>query len=391
MQPMNNERTRVVRHALAAATAALALLGLAACDRTPDVIKIGVAQPLSGNLKTLGQDMLNGAKMAADEINAAGGLRVGDKRVQLEVVSQDDKADTAAGEAAARALVEAGVTVAIANLNSGVSIAAAPIYATAGIPQFAISTNPKFTQLSLPTTLRLVANDNLQSRAMGEYAAQLPEAERFAVVDDNTPYGKGLADDAAKAIAGRGKTITVRKSLDDKTVDFAALVGEMAAAKTDVIVTTLSDFQVEAMVLELAKTGQSRMRILGGDTIKTDKLQKVAQQVQAIYATSPIIEPREFVNGAKFLASFNTRFKSDPVYGAHYAYDTVYLVADAITRNGSVDKEKLLQRLKTFDGSAPVTGSLRFRSDGEQRYGAIAVYELKGGQWVPLMRSDRWE
>ena len=390
MQLTKLGQTRVVRTAMAALVGTSMAIGLTGCDRTPDTVKIGVGQPLSGNLKALGQDMLNGAQMAADEINAAGGVRVGGKRVRLEVVSQDDKADAKAGEAAAHALVEAHVIVALAHLNSGVSIAAAPVYAQAGIPQFAISTKPAYTQLNLPTTLRLVANDNLQARAMGEYAAQLSRAERFAVVDDSTPYGKGLADDAGAAIVARGKKIAVRQSLDDKTAEFAALVAELAKTNTDVVVTTLSDFQVEALIQQMNKAGLSRIRILGGDTIKTDRLQKVAGLVQAIYATSPIIEAREFANGAKFLASFRERYKGEPVYGAHYAYDAVHLVADALTRNGSVDKAQLLERLKTFDGSAPVTGSLRFGPDGEQRYGAIAVYELRAGQWSPLMRSDRW-
>jgi len=387
---MHLSRLRGSRVGAAMAVVLVAVLGLTGCQRTPDTVKIGVAQPLSGNLKALGQDMLNGANMAADEINAAGGVRVGGQRVRLEVVSQDDKADAQAGKAAAEALVDAGVTVALAHLNSGVSIAAAPIYADAGVPQFAISTKPAYTQLNLPTTLRLVANDDLQARAMGEYAAQLAGAERFAVIDDSTPYGKGLADDAGAAIAGRGKKIAVRQSLDDKTVEFGPLVAELGRANVDVVVTTLSDFQVEAMVQQLARAGLARMRILGGDTIKTDRLQKVGGQVRAIYATSPIIEAREFLNGAQFLTRFRERFKGEPVYGAHYAYDMVHLVADALTRNGSIDKVRLLARLKSFDGSAPVTGSLRFRDDGEQRYGAIAVYELRGGRWTPLMRSDRW-
>jgi branched-chain amino acid transport system substrate-binding protein len=388
---MDLSRTGGVRAVCAVMVlAAVATIALAGCQRTPDTLKVGVGQPLSGNLKALGQDMLNGAQMAADEINAAGGVRLGSQRVRVEIVAQDDKADAKAGEAAATALVDAGVLVALAHLNSGVSIAAAPIYAKAGVPQFAISTKPAYTQLNLPTTLRLVANDKLQSRAMGEYAAQLTGAERFAVIDDNTPYGKGLADDAAASITARGKKVASRHSLDDKTVEFTALVAEMAGAKVDVIVTTLSDFQVEALIKQLVKAGLTQMRILGGDTIKTDRLLKAGGQVGAIYATSPIIEAREFSNGAKFLADFRERFKGEPVYGAHYAYDTVHLVADALMRNGSLDKAQLLQRLKTFDGSAPVTGSLRFRPDGEQVYGAIAVYELRGGQWTPLMRSDRW-
>lgn len=375
---------------LACAVAAAALV--AGCSREPATVKVGVGQPLSGPLGALGQDMVNGAKMAIDEINEKGGVRMGSGRVKLELVTADDKADAKAGEAGAQTLVDAGVTVVLAHLNSGVSMAAAPIYAKAGVPQLAISTKPAYTQMGLPTTLRLVANDALQARAMGSYAAQLAGAQRFAVADDGTPYGKGLADDAAGEIKKQGRDVALRQSFDDKLTDFNAFVGEMKKANVDVLVTTLNDYQVEALVKQANAAGFSKLRILGGDTIKTDKLAKVASQVAAIYATSPIVEAREFPNGKPFLAGFRQRFKGEPVYGAHYAYDAVYLVADALARNDSADRTKLLERLKnpSFDGQAPVTGSMRFGADGEQRYSAVAVYLLRDGAWLPQIRSDRW-
>ncbi len=379
---------RAARIAAFAGMGSLALL--AGCDRTPDTVKIGVAQPLSKGLTALGQDMVNGAKMAVDEINAAGGVNVHGKKVMLALVTADDQGNTDAGDAAAKKLVDEGVEVAIADLNSGVSIHAAPIYAAADIPQLAISTKPEFTKLGLPTTLRLVASDDLQSKALGSYAAQLPGVEHYAVVDDGTPYGKGLADQAAKVLGDLGKKVEVRKSLDDKTVQFDALVADMATNKTDLLVTTLSDFQVDALMTQAAKAGLTNLTIVGGDTIKTDKLPQEQIPVKAVYATSSIVEPKEFPGGKVFLEKFRQLYKTDPVYGAHYAYDAVYLVADAMSRNATVDKKQLLATLKSFDGNCPMTNSMRFGQDGEQRYGAVAVYQLRGGAWDPLMRSDRW-
>jgi branched-chain amino acid transport system substrate-binding protein len=377
-----------------ARVAALAGIGSVAfvsgCDRTPDVVKIGVAQPLSGNLGALGQDLLNGAQMAVDEINAAGGVDIKGKKVNLAIVSADDKGTNDAGDAAAHKLVDDGVEVAIADLNSGVSIHTAPIYAAADTPQLAISTKPEFTKLGFPTTLRLVASDDLQSKALGSYAVQLPGMDHYAVVDDGTPYGKGLAESAAKVIGDLGKKVDVRKSLDDKTTDFGPLVAEFVANKTDLLVTTLSDFQVDALMQQMAKAGLANMTIVGGDTIKTDKLLQKAIPIKAVYATSSIVEPKEFPGGKLFLEKFRQLHKSDPVYGAHYAYDAVYLVADAMSRNASVDKKALLKTLKEFDGNCPMTNSMRFGENGEQRYGAVAVYQVRGGAWDPLMRSDRW-
>lgn len=101
---------------LALLLVALAALGFWAHPRVPDSLRIGVAAPSSGEL--------------ASQV----------------------------------------VLVAVAHLNAAVSIPAAPLYAKAGVPQLAISTKPEYTRLGLPTTLRLVANDDMQSQAMGSYA-----------------------------------------------------------------------------------------------------------------------------------------------------------------------------------------------------------------------------
>lgn len=372
------------RAALAAAAALIA-----ACNPIPDTIKIGVAQPLSGPLAPLGRDMVNGVQLAVNDLNKRG-VVIDGKKVTLEVVTADDKAHPEAGKAAAQQLIEAKVTAVVGHLNSGVSIAAAPLYAAAHIPQLAISTKPEYTRQGLPTTFRLVANDALQAKAMGSYAARSLNGSSYAVIDDSTPYGKGLADAAAAQIQQLKKDVTLRKSLDDKTTDFAALIPELQQAKVDVIVTTLADFQVLALIDQLARAGMKHVQILGGDTIKTDKLLKAELPIKGVYATSPIIEPREFLQGKVFLDRYREAFKSDPVYGSHYAYDAVWVLVAAMQRAKTVDGEKLTAELKRIDALAPVTNNVRFREDGEQHYGVVSVYTARGGVWEALTRSDAW-
>ncbi len=378
-----------LRSALFCASLACAFV-LSGCDRIPDTVKIGVAQPMSGPLAALGNDMKNGVQLAVDELNAEG-FKIDGKPVKLEVVAVDDKANADEGMRVAQILVDAGVVAVIGHLNSGVSIAAAPVYAKNNIAQLAISTKPEYTQLGLPTTLRMVANDALQSKALGSYAADLVGATRFAVVDDKTPYGKGLADLAAAEIVKAGKPVALRQSFDDKTTDFSALVPELKAAGIDVFVTTLADFQVGALIEQLVKADLTHMLIIGGDTIKTTKMATMAKGVRGVYATSPIIDAAEFNAGPPFLTKFNTAFKSAPVYGAHYAYDSTYVLAAALRRAESVNPEKVTAQLKVIDALAPVTNNMRFRDDGEQKYGAVSVYRVgKAGAWETVTRSANW-
>ena len=376
-------------------TASMAVLSVAAatllsgCGKVPDTIKIGVAQPLSGPMAALGQDLLNGVNLAVDELNK-GGYTVDGKRVTLEVVAVDDKADAATGKAVAQQLVDAGVVAVIGHLNSGVSIEAAPIYAAKDIAQIAISTNPKFTQLGLNSTFRMVANDTLQARAIGSFAATQLSASRYAALDDGTPYGKGLTDGAAAQLKAENKEVVVRKSFDDKTVEFDAFAGELKAARVEVIVSTLNDFQALALLKALQKVGHTQVKLLGGDSVKTTDMAKGAGLIEGLYATSPVLEAKEFTNGKPFLKKYIDAYQKPSTYGGHYSYDSMYVLSAAIQKAKSADPKDITKAMHSINGYAPVIGTMTWDDKGEQRYGAVGVYELRAGAWELRMRSDRW-
>lgn len=371
-----------------AALCLAALLGGCA-KQIPDTIKIGVAQPLSGSIAELGQDMLDGATMAVEEINRKG-FTVDGKPVKLEIVAVDDKGDPAAGKAAAQQLVDAGVVAVIGHLNSGVSIEAAPVYAAANVAQLAISTNPKYTQLGFGTTLRLVANDALQAKAMGGYAAGLRKAGRYAVIDEGSTYGVGLADGAAVRLGELKKEVVLRQSFDGKTVAFDELATKIKGEKIDVIVSMLNDFQAIALMQALVKLDHKGVSFVGGDTIKSTAMLKGNGLAEAIAATSPLLSVEEFVGGGRFQTDFTERFKHPVAYGAHYAYDGVHVVAGALNKAKSAKSADVLAQLRRGEHSAPVSSTMSWNAEGERSYGAVGVYEMRDSQWKLRSRSDRW-
>jgi branched-chain amino acid transport system substrate-binding protein len=368
------------------------VIALAACsskNNIPDVMKIGVAGPLTGNKSPQGQDLLNGVKLAANELNAQG-FKVKGKVVTLEIVAVDDRANPETGKEVAKQLVDAGVVAVIGHFNSGVSIPAAPIYAEKGIAQLAISTNVKYTALGLPTTFRLVANDGLQAKAIGSYAANQLNGTKFAVVDDATPYGKDLAAGAAEQLKIAKKQVVFTQSFDNATTAFGGLAQKLKEENIDVLVTTLSDFQLLALLDSLKAIAYTNINILGGDTIKTTLMLKGAGIVIGIYASSPIIEPTEFPAGKEFLAKYIAAYKVNPAYAGHYTYDATYALAAAIRKAESANPLEITKSLKKLDAYTPVTGSMKFDDKGDQRYGAIAIYSTNAGKWESLVRSDVW-
>lgn len=382
----------IFRPSILAALAAAGVTGLllTGCNSgTPDTVKIGVAQPLTGEIAALGQDLNNGVKLAVDELNKAG-FKLNGKPVTLEIVAMDDRSDPATGKEIAQKLVDAGVVAVIGHLNSGVSIEAAPIYAAHHIPQLIISTNPKITQLGLPTTFRLVANDTLQAKAMGTFAAKNLTATRYAVLDDGTPYGKGLSDGAAQQLKTFKKEIPVRQSFDSKTVQFGGLAAKLKEAGVEVVVTTLNDFQMVALLEALKNISYTDISILGGDTVKTTLMLKAAETAKGFYVTSPILNAGEFTNGSQFLVKYQEAYGKEPAYGGHYTYDAMYVLSGAMQRANSADPKKIVETLRHLDGYAPVTGSMKWDDAGEQRYGGVGVYQARKGAWDLKLRSDQW-
>ena len=152
-----------LKTSLTAVAAAAVALTLVACGKKggdgPPVIKIGHVAPTSGAIAHLGKDNENGAKMAIEELNAAG-IKIGDKVVKFELLTEDDAADPKQGTAAAQKLVDAKVQGVIGHLNSGTTIPASQLYNAAGIPQISPSaTNPKYTRQAYAGAFRVVADD----------------------------------------------------------------------------------------------------------------------------------------------------------------------------------------------------------------------------------------
>ena len=122
----------------------LVMCGLSATTRAQEqIVKIGHAGPLSGQIAHLGKDNENGARMAIDVLNTKG-ISIAGKKVKFILLPEDDGANPQQATTVAQKLVDNKVNGVIGHLNSGTTIPASKIYNDAGIPQISPSaTNPK--------------------------------------------------------------------------------------------------------------------------------------------------------------------------------------------------------------------------------------------------------
>ena len=259
----------------AAVEAPAAAPAVAAAPAGDNVIKIGHVGPTSGAIAHLGKDNENGARMAIEELNAAG-LTINGAPATFELLPEDDAGDPKQGVAAAQKLVDAKVAGVIGHLNSGTTIPASQLYNDAGIPQISPSaTNPKYTRQGFTGAFRVVADDVHLGGTLGRYAVDTLKAKNVAVIDDRTAYGQGLADEFEKAVVAAGGTIVGREFTNDKATDFNAILTTLKAKKPDVVFFGGMDAVAGPMLKQMKSLGVNA-KFMGGDGICTSELPKLA-------------------------------------------------------------------------------------------------------------------
>ena len=361
----------------------------AAAPAAPEnlVVKIGHVGPTSGAIAHLGKDNENGAKMAIEELNAAG-VMIGGKPAKFELLAEDDAGDPKQGTAAAQKLVDAKVNGVIGHLNSGTTIPASALYSEAGLPQISPSaTNPKYTRQGFKTTFRMVADDVHLGSTLGKYAVETLKAKNVAVIDDRTAYGQGVADEFEKAVAAAGGKIVGREFTNDKATDFNAILTTLKGKKPDVVFFGGMDAVAGPMLKQMKQLG-IKAKFMGGDGICSSELPKLAGDgmgdEQVFCAEAGGVEGDQLHVMEKFRADFKAKFGIEVQVYAPYVYDAVKVMAAAMVTANSADPKVYLPALAATNGYKGVTGTVSFDEKGDIKNGALTLMTYKGGARTTL-------
>ncbi|WP_293779556.1 branched-chain amino acid ABC transporter substrate-binding protein [uncultured Oxalicibacterium sp.] len=359
---------------------ALMLAGSAAAQE--QIVRIGSVAPTTGSDAHLGKDNENGTRLAVEDINAKG-ITIDGKKIKLQLLAEDDAADPRQATNAATKLVDARVAAVIGHLNSGTTIPASRIYANAGIPQLSPSaTNPKYTEQKFKTTFRMVANDAKLGGTLGSYAVKRMGGKTFAIIDDRTAYGQGVADQFAKSVKAAGGNIVATQYTNNKATDFNAILTAIKAKKPDIIFFGGMDAVGGPMLRQMRQLGITA-KFMGGDGICTGALPGLAgtalgnDQIVCAEAGGVAEDRRKAVDD--FRAKYKKRFGVDVVYTAAYAYDATFTVVDAMKRANSVDPAKYLPEVAKSNYQG-VTGNIAFDANGDIKDGMLTLYTYRYGK-----------
>ncbi|MBI3526207.1 MAG: branched-chain amino acid ABC transporter substrate-binding protein [Betaproteobacteria bacterium] len=347
----------------------VALSGVASADTL-----VAIAGPMSGQYASSGDQIRKGAEMAIADINAKGGV-LGQK---LDLVIGDDACDPKQAVAVANQMVNKKIAFMHGHWCSSSTIPASDVYNEANILMVTVSTNPKVTDRGLKNLFAIAGRDDQQGQVAGAYLAEKFKGKKIAVVDDKSAYGKGLADEIAKAMQAGKAAPAMRESITAGEKDYSGLVTKMKSAGIEVM--AYGGYPAElALILRQAQQAGLKLTVMGGDTMSNADLVTAAggNADNVLFTFGP--DARKNPAAAAVVKKFRDA-KIEPEGYVLYAYAAFQLFDQAAAKAGSLKFADLEKSMRAGKFNT-VIGHIEFDAKGNSKAPAFVVYRWKGSQY----------
>jgi branched-chain amino acid transport system substrate-binding protein len=377
----NNPFRPVVALSLAAAMLSMSACGgSSAADDGPETVKIGMIAPLTGNLASAGEYMVQGAKLAVEQINKE--KLAGDHK--LELVIEDDEGVPKNAVAAANKLVSQDEVQAVVGpfMSSGV-LASMEVTRDSQIPQFApVASAPGITEQGNEYVFRMNASDLGQARGVTEYAVEEAGVEKVAVLYQNDDYGTQALPVIRETAEDSGADVVAEVAIAPGGTDFSSEVLKAKEAGADGLI-VWSYYAEASVVAQAAKRLAYQPQLFGGGASMYPQLIELGgESVEGFVSVTPYAITEETEKQKAFLESYRAAYDADPDPSVAMTFDILMLIAAAV-EEGNVtgpDIREYVSQIKDFEG---VTATFSAMPNGDMDRGFVFV-QVQDGKWVPL-------
>ena len=367
----------------------IAGLVLGACSggtsSSGNTIKIGGGFALTGDESSLDLPAANGAKLAAEEINSAGGVL--GKQIDLILRDSQYKMDVTA-QIAQQFVEQDKVVAAVGFTDSDSVLAFGPIMQKAGIPFLtAGATSPKLPSQIGDNMFMACFGDNVQAAAGAEYAYQKFGKNAYFLWDKGVEYTTLLGKYFKDRFTQLGGTVVLEDQYDDKATDFSAQIAKVKALpqQPDFYYISAMPYNIGTVVKQFRDAGITGP-IVGGDGYDDPSwIQSVGNASNNVFFTTHAFNDPSNPNPAyqKFYNAYKTKYGHEPENAfAALGYDAVYLMVDAIKRAGSADPAAIrtaLGQTKDFPG---ITGKINLDAATRIPQKGVTIIALKDTKYT---------
>ena len=345
-----------------------------------DTVKIALTGPFTGGSAPMGVSMRDGAKLAIDEINRAGGIQVGTQKMKIEVIERDDEAKNGRGALIAQELASmndlAGV---IGTVNTGVCLAGDKYFQEKGITKIITPAagSASMTQWSKAgvkdlSIFRFSADDGIQTAMVVEEAINR-KLTKVAIIHDSTNYGVSGRDDLLNQIKLQGNKLQVvateKFNIGDKDMTAQLLKAKLSGAQA-ILIWGIGP-ELAAVSNGMAKL-RMKVPLIGGWTLSmSNYIDNAGKNGNGTLMPQTFIEDPITPKAKSFIDSYHkaygvTRIPS-PMSAAQ-GYEAVYVFAAAVKQAKSTDTHKIKDALENLH--EPVKG-------------VIATWKQPYAKWDP--------
>lgn len=379
---------------LSLALVASLTLSLSACgskdnaDNTSDkkeetgTFVIGGLGPLTGEAASYGNSVKQGAQIAIDEINAAGGIKAGDKTYKFDLKFEDDEASPEKVIPAYNKLMDQGINALLGCVTSGACLAVIEETHKDNIFQITPSGSAKDCT-KYDNTFRLCFTDPVQGETMATYLVDTLGIKNIAVIYNNSDeYSKGIRDVFEAQVKAKGGNISASESFKTGDVDMKTQLTKIKGTDAKAIFVP-AYYNDAANITKQAKDLGMKLPFYGSDG--WDGVLGVAADKEAVEGAiflSPFVSTDEDAAIQKFVSTYKEKYSADPDQFAADGYDTVKVMAAAIEKAGSIESAAMMSAMTQIQVDG-LTGKMSFTKEGEPNKEAKFV-KIVDGKYTAL-------
>jgi branched-chain amino acid transport system substrate-binding protein len=345
--------SRILSLAFALAVAATGLVGFSRpslAAQAPTAGLVAVEGPMSGAQASTGIDMFRGAQLAANQLNANGGV----DGVKIQLVRADDKASASTGESVAHKMVSKHVFGVIGPFNSGVGVKNLSIYRGAGVSILRL-TSARATQGYGVTTQPM--DVQVAPVEANEIADGLHDT-RVAIVYDTSTYTAGIAQQLRGLLTQDGHPPVVYESITEGQKSFSKVLSKAAAAHPDLLYIAAygqdaGNIARQAADLHLSAGCFVDLAAQGPDFV-TAATKGVAQRC----INSGVPSAQQFAGAASYVNKYQSAYHTAPGTWGTFTYDSLMMLARAVKEAGGWKEATVQSRLAHTSGYQGITGTI---------------------------------
>jgi len=354
-----------------------AALGVAfAAPASAQNIRIGFHAPLTGFAASDGKSALNGAELAVEQINAAGGVN-GRK---IELVVQDDQAKADQAVPLANKYIGEGLKIVVSGSYSGPTRAAAGVFQQAQIPYIsAYAIHPDITRAG-NYVFRTSFMGEVQGRAAAKFVGDMMKKKKVTLITLNNDFGQSLSA-GFKEVAGKfGVQIGSEYTYAMGDRQFGSIVASVKRDNPEMLYVSGYFFNGGPLVAQL-RAGGVTAPILGTEGFDTHNFIKIAgPAAEGVMITTSLDRDSKLPEMRKFIDDYEKKFNTPADMVAASTHTALKVAAAALAKGGADDPVKIRAAIAGTKDFQVATGRISFNELGEI-YKAAQVQVIKDGKF----------